>query len=75
MINKEISMPEIKEEVVSINSENPDYYQWGKNCKILGYSLEETSKIIGTFNSNEKINSENFDLFWHGYYSIPTKEK
>jgi hypothetical protein len=70
-------MPEIKEgsKVVPINSENPDYYQWGKNCKILDYSIEETSKIIKTFNFNEKITSENFNLFWAGYYSIPTKEK
>jgi hypothetical protein len=56
----------MEEKVISINSENVDYWQWGRNCAILGYDQEEAENIIAT--DREKSYSD-YDLFYEGYYS------
>ena len=51
----------------SIDTKNPDYYQWGLNCQILGFEQESTLKILRRMDKD--IEPGNFDLFWEGYYS------
>ena len=50
----------------SIDSENPDYYMWGRNCKIL--NLEKSDIDIMLEPESGKITSEQYDLFWEGYH-------
>jgi hypothetical protein len=52
--------------VQRIDSNNVDFYQWGKNCAILGLTLKEAENCFYT-----EVNtiSENFDDFFDGYYS------
>ncbi len=52
--------------VIPINSDNVDYWQWGKNCQILKYEQSSTANII---DGDENATSEDFDEFWEGYYS------
>lgn len=52
--------------VISINSENPNYYSWGRNCKILGFDESTTLNCLET---EENMTSEDFDSFCEGYYS------
>lgn len=54
------------EKVISINSTNTDYWQWGRNCAILQFDGKETANIIST---DKEITSENYNLFYEGYHS------
>jgi hypothetical protein len=70
-------MPEIKEnlKVILINSDNPDYYQWGRNCGILNYTISEIINIIDTFHVDNRIKEDEFEEFLYGYFSIPIKKE
>lgn len=57
-------------EIVSINSDNPDYYQWGTNCA----NLEQDEDLVKRMWENQvlayaEITPEESDLFWEGYYN------
>lgn len=53
------------EKIISIDSKNPDYYAWGKNCAFLGFDETTTEKCLEI---EPGIESRNFDLFWLGYF-------
>lgn len=49
--------------LVPISYSNTDYYNWGKNCKLLKYNLKQTTKII----KNCHIKQQDIDSFMNGY--------
>lgn len=55
----------MKNKIVSISSTNTDYYAWGRNCAFLGYDKEVTMNVLYPWG---KLNKEDEDLFWEGYY-------
>lgn len=55
-------------EIVSIDSNNPDMYQWGVNCKNLKLSEEECRSVFFQYES-EQFTTEQMNQFWEGYSS------
>jgi len=60
--------------IISIDSKNPDYYQWGLNCKLLNFTKEQAKGVIdymkdGNSITKEEITQEQKDLFYSGFYS------
>lgn len=53
-------------EIVPIDSNNVNFYQWGLNCRKLGFTVEQTEDA---FYTEAQVSSEDFDMFWSGYYS------
>ena len=51
--------------VVSIDNRNPDYWQWGLNCKLLGFTNEQTQCAVSHW--EDSMSREQRDLFWEGY--------
>lgn len=52
-------------EIKSIDSKNPDYFQWGLNCKNLNLSYEDARKTISS--EWENLTEENKMDFLDGY--------
>lgn len=53
--------------ITPIDTNNPDYYQWGKNCKLCGWTREETiERVCKVWMANESQD----ELFWQGFDSV-----
>jgi hypothetical protein len=53
--------PRSLNELVSISVEDPDYYQWGANCGMLGKTRNAAAKVAAKFTREQLV------LFWQGY--------
>jgi hypothetical protein len=51
--------------VVSIDTLNPDFYLWGRNCKVMKMEVEKAQDIL--FGAEPEPTREQQDLFWEGY--------
>ena len=54
-------------QIVPIDSNNVDYYQWGRNCMLLDFDEKLTLNIIDTFPNETQ---EDIDMFFSGYYTV-----
>lgn len=55
-------------EIVSINNDNVDYYQWGKNCANLEQTEDEVKNLVDKgMLFSEKATLEQTDEFWRGF--------
>lgn len=63
-------------EIKPIDSNNTDYYQWGRNCKLLGFDIGLTDRIFYAYEESgyPKESPEDYDLFWEGYHSVENKK-
>lgn len=53
---------------VPIDSKNPDYRQWGKNCKIMGMTAIRAQSVLDSFyGENHVYTSTEYSEFWHGF--------
>ena len=62
-------------EIVSINNQNVNYYQWGKNCANLEQTEDEVKHLIDQGHMfDEKVKPEQTDDFWRGFidHQIPS---
>lgn len=60
--------------IIPIDGKNPDYYQWGVNCKLLGFTRKQAKGVIGYMKegnsiTKEEITQDQKDLFYSGFYS------
>ena len=50
--------------VKSIDSKNPDYWQWGLNCKVLGFTTDQARACTEQY---DDMTLEQRDMFWEGF--------
>jgi len=60
--------------IIRIDSENPDYYQWGVNCRLLDFTTDMADGVISYLeNSNSIIENKPTEIqrksFYNGYFS------
>lgn len=58
----------------SIDSKNTDYWQWGLNCKLLGFSTCQARVALNGWEGS--MTQAQSDLFWEGFVNgrpVPAK--
>jgi hypothetical protein len=58
------------DQIVPIDSADPDFEQWGRNCAVMNYTESQTQVVLDTFYGwGHSYTAEQVDQFWRGYFN------